>query len=80
MLILGKDVGSATGLRDAPVSDRWLQHAITAPGYAFGLPTGQAAGTAQFLSDVAGGQEDPRSLSDWMRGITFGPAPRKAAR
>ncbi len=80
MVALGKDVGSATGLRQAPVSDRWLQHAITAPGYVFGLPTGQAAGTAQFLSDVAGGQEDPQSVADWMRGITFGSAPKKAAR
>lgn len=50
-------------LRQVPVSDRWLQHAIRAPGYVFGLPTGQAAGTAQFLADVAGGQEDPQSLA-----------------
>ena len=67
-------------LRQVPVSDRWLQHAIRAPGYVFGLPTGQAVGTAQFLADVAGGQEDPQSVAGWWRGITFGPAPRKATR
>ena len=80
MVALGKDVGSATGLRQAPVSDRWLEHAIQTPGYVFGLPTGQAAGTAQFLSDVAGGEEDPQSVADWMRGVTFGPAPKRVAR
>ena len=78
IVALAKDAGSEVGLRQAPVSDRWVQHAITAPGYVFGLPTGQAAGTAQFLANVAGGQEDPQSVADWMRGITFGPAPKHA--
>jgi hypothetical protein len=41
---------NAAGLTDKPVSDRWLQHAIEAPGYVLGLSTGQAAGTAQFLA------------------------------
>ena len=77
---LAKDVGSATGLRNAPVSDRWLQHAVTAPGYVFGLPTGQAAGTAQFLSDVAGGEESPQSMGDWARGLTFGPTAKRTVR
>ena len=62
------------------MSGRSLQHAITAPGYVFGQPTGQAAGTPQFLSNVSGGQENPQSVADWMRGITFGLAPRKAPR
>ncbi|WP_284945347.1 hypothetical protein [Acidisoma cladoniae] len=76
---LGKDAASATGLRDQPASEQWVRHAIEAPGYILGLPTGQAAGTAQFLTDVASGQEDPEGVSDWLRGIIYGPQKAKAA-
>ncbi len=73
----GRDLASAAGLSDKPVSDRWLQHAIEAPGYVLGLPTGQAAGSAQFLANVAGGQENPQTVADWFRGLVYGPAPKR---
>jgi hypothetical protein len=46
-----------------------VRHAVETPGYILGLPTGQAAGTAQFLADVADGQEDPQGVQDWLRGV-----------
>jgi hypothetical protein len=72
----GRDLARAVGLSDKPVSDRWLQHAIEAPGYVLGLPTGQAAWTAQFLANVANGDEDPHTTADWLRGLIYGPAPK----
>jgi len=75
---LGKDIGSAVGLRDKPASTQWVRHAVETPGYILGLPTGQAAGTAQFLADVADGQEDPQSVQDWLRGVIYGPQKAKA--
>lgn len=68
-----KDAESAVGLRAKPASNQWLRHAIEAPGYVLGLPTGQAAGTAQFLKDVASGKEDPQGVTDWLRGVIYGP-------
>ncbi len=73
-----QDAGRALGLIHGDPSDRWVQHAITAPGYVLGLPTGQSAGTAQFLWDVMQGTEDPQGLGDWRRGLMYGPAPKKA--
>ena len=70
---LGKDIGSAVGLRDKPPSTQWVRHAVETPGYILGLPTGQAAGTAQFLADVADGQEDPQGVQEWLRGVIYGP-------
>ena len=75
----GRDLASAAGLTDKPPSDRWLQHAIEAPGYVLGLPTGQVAGSAQFLANVAGVDEDPQTLADWLRGLIYGPAPKHPA-
>ena len=78
----GKDIGAALGRRHdkqgnpAQVSDRWLQHAVEVPGYVFGLPTGQAAGTVQFLHDVAAGNQEPASVSDFLRGVVYGPPPK----
>jgi hypothetical protein len=74
---LGKDIGSVVGLRGKPASSQWLRHAIETPGYVLGLPTGQAAGTAQFLADVAGGKEDPQDVQDWLRGVIYGPQKAK---
>lgn len=60
---------AATG---EPVSDKWLKHATTTAGYAFGLPTGQPASTIQFLWDVGAGKQDPRGLADWWAGVVHG--------
>ena len=76
---LGKDAGRALGMIDGEPSDRWVQHAIETPGYFLGLPTGQAAGAAQYLWDVMRGEQDPQGVSDWLHGIMYGPPPRKEA-
>jgi len=54
------------------VSDKWLKHAITTAGYTFGLPTGQIAGSGQFLWDVASGHQNPDSMADWWHGMLHG--------
>jgi hypothetical protein len=54
------------------VSGKWIKHAANTVGYAFGLPTGQAGATGQFLWDVAAGNQDPRSVSDWWNGVLHG--------
>ncbi|KIL98828.1 Phage protein [Paramagnetospirillum magnetotacticum MS-1] len=77
LLVLGKDAGAALGLSDHEVSDRWLRHAIETPGYVFGLPTGQPAGTIQYLWDVSNGDENPDGALDFIRGLAFGPSHKK---
>lgn len=77
-ITLGKDVAGALDLIDKEPSDRWLRHAIETPGYLLGLPTGQAAGAAQFLWDVWDGREDPQGVAEWLQGVIYGPKPKKA--
>jgi hypothetical protein len=57
---------------DAP-SNRWVQHAVTAPGYFFGLPTGQLGSSSQYLYDVAEGNQNPQGVGDVALGIMKGP-------
>jgi hypothetical protein len=59
-------------LKGEDVSDKWLKHAIENSGYVFGLPTGQASSTVQFLWDVAEGDQSPSDLSDWWSGVVYG--------
>ncbi|PRZ51229.1 hypothetical protein BX589_12070 [Paraburkholderia fungorum] len=67
-----KDVAAATGMSDHDVSDKWVKHAVQNAGYVFGLPTGQASGSAQFLWDVMHGDQDPKDVSDWLHGLVYG--------
>jgi len=72
----GKDIAAGlSGEEDA--SPRWIRHALETAGYAFGLPTGQAAGTTQYLWDVMHGADDPEGVSDYLRGLVFGPKHKK---
>jgi hypothetical protein len=41
-------------------------------GYLTGLVPGQAASTTQFLVDLGRGDADPKSVGDWMEGLTTG--------
>ncbi len=66
----GMDIEHA--VKGEPVSDKWLKHAVTTSGYVFGLPTGQAAGTAQFLWDVGDGTQNPQDVADWYHGLMHG--------
>jgi hypothetical protein len=68
----GKDIAAATGLSDHDVSDKWVKHAVQNAGYVFGLPTGQASGSVQFLWDVMHGDQDPKDVTDWLHGLVYG--------
>lgn len=54
-------------------SDRWLRNTITPIGYFVGLPTGQVGTTAQYLHDVATGDQRPQGAGDVVRGLAKGP-------
>lgn len=47
--------------------------AIEAAGYGFGLPVAQPKRTLRFMFDVADGDVEPEGVTDWMRGLLFGP-------
>jgi Large polyvalent protein associated domain 22 len=49
-----------------------VKNAAQAAGYTFGLPTGQASSSAQFLWDVYNGDADPQSVKDWYDGLSHG--------
>lgn len=59
---------------EGDVSDKWVKHAIEAPGYIFGLPTGQVGSTAQFLWDLHTGNQTAESAGEWYRGLLTGKA------
>lgn len=54
-------------------SERWIKNAIVAPGYFIGLPTGQLGTTAQYLADVAEGDQKPEDAGDILKGVIKGP-------
>lgn len=54
-------------------SERWLRNAITPIGYFVGLPTGQIGSTAQYLHDVAEGDQKPKDAGDVAYGVMKGP-------
>lgn len=70
------DLTRALGLSDKEPSARWLQHAIETPGYVFGLPTGQGGATVQYLWDLWNGDESADGVTDFLRGLMYGPKPK----
>lgn len=48
------------------------KNALETIGYTTGLIPGQVASAAQFLVDVAEGDADPETWSDWMEGLSTG--------
>lgn len=74
----------ATGLYDAgedawnavfdpdEVSDKWVKHAITVPGYLLGLPTGQVANSSQYLWNLSNGDDTADTFGEFVRGIVYG--------
>jgi hypothetical protein len=53
-------------------SQRWLRTAIETPGYFLGLPTGQAAATADYLYAVANDEQQPEDVQDVVAGVAKG--------
>ena len=45
---------------------------LEATGYITGMVPGQFAQSAQFLVDVADGEQDPQTFGDWYEGLTTG--------
>lgn len=68
------DIGRAAQGKDTTNATK---HALEATGYATGLVPGQMATATQFLVDVGEGEQDPRTLSDWYRGLTKGKVEEK---
>lgn len=54
--------------------DKPIQHAGNVIGLATGLPLAQVSRTAQFAYDVRRGQQRPRNILEWARGIITGEA------
>lgn len=48
-------------------------YALDAVGYGFGLPSTQAKRVAKFLIGTSEGDIEPEGVTDWIRGIMFGP-------
>lgn len=65
-------IDAANVLTGQETSDKALKHSITTAGYVFGLPTGQAASSTQFLWDVTQGKQDPQDTADWWNGMLHG--------
>lgn len=65
-------VDAANALTGKDANPKVLKHTITTAGYVFGLPTGQAAASGQFLWDVSQGAQDPQDIGDWYRGMLHG--------
>lgn len=72
-MLNGPVTDAVNAAKGDPVSDRWLQHAITSPGYFVGLPTGQIGNTSQYLFDVAQGRQKPKDAQDVAAGVIKGP-------
>jgi hypothetical protein len=66
---LGKDVGRIIA---GDETKRMTRDALEAAGYVTGLVPGQIAASAQFLIDVAEGDQDPQTVAEWYEGLTKG--------
>jgi hypothetical protein len=58
------------------VSKRWLQQALNTAGYWSGKVPGQLGTSAQYIWDFSTGAEHPKSVTDFIRGVAFGPTPK----
>jgi hypothetical protein len=54
-----------------------VQHAANVVGLSTGLPLAQIGRTGQFGTDVATGQQRPKNITEWARGIITGEAKLK---
>ena len=70
---MGKSAKDIAGtIEGTGPTDKWLRNTVQNAGYVFGLPTGQAATTTQFLWDVMDGNQSPSSMGDWYNGVLHG--------
>lgn len=67
----GVGVGVSEG--ETPEAERLAIIGIEAVGYGFGLPVAQPKRTIKYLFGVAEGEIEPEGVTDWTRGLLFGP-------
>ena len=77
---IAKKVTQAIGGLTDPESDRWLRYLISTPGYVFGIPTNQAAISAQFLWNLGHNIDNAKSFGDFLQGIIYGETENKKRR
>lgn len=72
---LSKFRGVATNVVEGNENDtaRVAGLTIDAVGYTFGLPTAQPKRTVKYLIGVSEGDIEPEGVTDWVRGVLFGP-------
>jgi len=66
---LARDAGNVI---EGEETKRATRNFLEGVGYVTGLVSGQIATSAQFLVDVAYGEQDPETFGDWYSGITSG--------
>lgn len=49
-----------------------VKNAVETTGYVTRLPVGQISNAAQFISDWANGDADPKTVGDWLKGLQTG--------
>lgn len=57
-----------------------IQHVANVVGLTTGLPLAQIGRSAQFIHDAATGEQRPRNILEWIRGIIHGEAELKKSR
>lgn len=71
---LGDDAWDLAFDPEHEVSRRWPAHVIQSVGLALGIPgTTQATRVVNYGTDVADGEQNPDSITDWMNGLLRGP-------
>ena len=66
---IARDAGNVI---EGEETKRATRNFLEGVGYVTGLVPGQIATSAQFLVDVAYGEQDPETFGDWYSGITSG--------
>jgi hypothetical protein len=60
------------------MSKGFIKNTFNMAGLFIGLPTGQVGASTQFVWDaLVEGTQDPEGLLDWMKGLAYGPKPKK---
>lgn len=65
-------VGSTAKVAQGEETRHATKDILEAAGYATGLVPGQLASATQFLVDVGSGDADPKTLGDWLTGLSTG--------
>lgn len=67
--------GDVSKIAQGEETKRATRNALEGIGYMTGLVPGQIATSTQFLVDVGKGEQDPETVSEWMKGLAKGKIP-----